>query len=62
MAYLEEKNGAADTTSPISQNEPLPVTSQTTGFASLADFEKKDMVSSFNVVTPICHFFDLSIP
>jgi hypothetical protein len=47
MGYLKEKNGStAYSESPISPGEPLSAVSGTS-YASLANFEKKDLVSQF---------------
>ena len=45
MSYLEEKNRTRYSTEPVSSNTPLPNKSRNSGFESLADFEKKDLVS-----------------
>jgi len=46
MTYLNEKNGGAVyAASPLSPSEPMSAGSRTSGFATLADFEKKDLVS-----------------
>jgi hypothetical protein len=46
MGSNNEKHGSPTySASPISPNEPLSAVSRTSGYQSLADFEKKDLVS-----------------
>jgi len=45
MGFNDEKHGTATSASSISPNERLSAVSRNSGFQSLADFEKKDLVS-----------------
>ena len=45
MSYLEEKNRVGYSANAAPQNSSFPNKSRNSGFDSLADFEKKDLVS-----------------